>query len=125
MRRREFLTLAGAMAVLPLTARAQSHGPMPRIAMYSASEPLDSMNENSYNRYIRTVFAEMRRLGLVEAKTTKISRETPDIRSKETMARIVDSKPDTIFCVGAGAVFQREPPQRSAEQQRGVKRRDF
>ena len=97
------------MAVLPLTARAQSHGPMPRIAMYSASEPLDSMNENSYNRYIRTLFAEMRRLGLVEGKSIKIerySRETPDIRSKETIARIVDSKPDIIFCVGAGAVFQ-------------------
>lgn len=109
MRRREFLTLAGAMAVLPLTARAQPHGQMPRIAMYSASEPLDSMNENSYNRYIRTLFAEMRRLGLVEGKSIKIerySRETPDVRSKETIARIVDSKPDIIFCVGAGAVFQ-------------------
>jgi putative ABC transport system substrate-binding protein len=110
MRRREFITLAGSMAVWPLAARAQSQTPMPTIVMYSATEPLDSMHENSYNRYIRTLFAEMRRLGLVEGKSIKIKRyglETSDVRSNATIAAIVDSKPAIIFCVGAGAVFTR------------------
>jgi putative ABC transport system substrate-binding protein len=78
--------------------------------MYSATEPLDSMHENSYNRYIRTLFAEMRRLGLVEGKSIKIERygrETSEVTSKATIAAIVESKPDIIFCVGAGAVFTR------------------
>jgi len=78
--------------------------------MYSATEPLDSMHENSYNRYIRALFAEMRRLGLVEGKSIKIERygrETSEVTSKATIAAIVDSKPDIIFCVGAGAVFTR------------------
>ncbi|WP_271618894.1 ABC transporter substrate-binding protein [Bradyrhizobium sp. CCBAU 51745] len=77
--------------------------------MYSAYESLSSMYENSYNRYIRALFAEMRRLGLVEGKSITIERygrETPDVTSKNTIAAIVDSKPDIIFCVGAAAVFQ-------------------
>jgi putative ABC transport system substrate-binding protein len=108
MRRREILLALGGAAVLPFTARAQSRAPMPRIVMYSATEPLGSMNENSYNRYIRTLYAELRRLGLVEGKSLKIERygrETSDVRSKATIAAIVDSKPDLIFVVGAGAVF--------------------
>jgi putative tryptophan/tyrosine transport system substrate-binding protein len=109
MRRREIIFMVGA-ALLPLTSRAQSRGTMRRIVMYSATEPLDSMQENSYNRYIRALFAEMRRLGLVEGKTIKIERygrETGEVTSKATIAAIVDSKPDIIFCVGAGAVFTR------------------
>jgi putative tryptophan/tyrosine transport system substrate-binding protein len=108
MRRREFIFIVGA-ALLPPTARAQSRGSMPRIVMYSATEPLGSMHENSYNRYIRTLFAEMRRLGLVEGKSIKIERygrETSEVTSNATIAAIVDSKPDLIFCVGAGAVFK-------------------
>ena len=100
MRRREFLVALGSAALLPSTARAQSRGSMPRIVMYSATEPLDSMHENSYNRYIRTLFAEMRRLGLVEGKSIKIERygrETSDVTSNATIAAIVDSKPDIIF----------------------------
>ena len=109
MRRREFIFMVGA-ALLPPTARAQSRGSMPRIVMYSATEPLDSMHENSYNRYIRALYAEMRRLGLVEGKSIKIERygrETSEVTSKATIAAIVDSKPDIIFCVAAGAVFTR------------------
>jgi ABC-type uncharacterized transport system substrate-binding protein len=108
MRRREFLLALGGL-LLPLAARAQSQA-MPRIVMYSAREPLDSMHENSYNRYIRTLFAEMRRLGLIEGKSIKIERygrETHDVTSTETISAIVDSKPDIIFCVGTAAVFQR------------------
>jgi putative ABC transport system substrate-binding protein len=109
MRRRKFIFMVGA-ALLPSTARAQSRGQMPRIVMYSATEPLNSMHENSYNRYIRTLFAEMRRLGLVEGKNIKIERygrETSEVTSKATIAAIVDSRPDIIFCVGAGAIFTR------------------
>jgi ABC-type uncharacterized transport system substrate-binding protein len=109
MRRREFFIIAGA-ALLPPMARAQSRDSMPTIVMYSATEPLESMHENSYNRYIRTLFAEMRRLGLVEGKSIKIERygrESSEVTSKATIAAIVDSKPDIIFSVGAGAVFTR------------------
>jgi putative ABC transport system substrate-binding protein len=109
MRRREFITLLGGAALLPFAARGQSRAPMPRIVMYSATEPLGSMNENSYNRHIRTLYAELRRLGLVEGKSLKIERygrETSDVTSKATIAVIVDSKPDLIFVVGAGAVFK-------------------
>jgi putative ABC transport system substrate-binding protein len=111
MRRREFMTGTAATATVGFIrpARAQSRAPMPRIVMYSATEPLGSMNENSYNRYIRTLYAELRRLGLVEGKSLKIERygrETSDVTSKATIAAIVDSKPDLIFVVGAGAVFK-------------------
>jgi putative ABC transport system substrate-binding protein len=110
MRRREFIALiGGAAAAWPVSARAQSHAPTPRIVMYSATEPLASMHENSENRYIRTLYAEMRRLGHVEGKNLKIERygrETSDVRSKATIAAIVDSKPDLIFAVGLGAVFK-------------------
>jgi putative ABC transport system substrate-binding protein len=66
------------------------------------------MHENSDNRYIRALFAELRRLGHIEGKNLKIERygrETTDVRSKATIAAIVDSKPDIIFVVGVGAVF--------------------
>jgi ABC-type uncharacterized transport system substrate-binding protein len=109
MKRREFIAATVISAMLPLTARAQSQASLPRIVMYSATEPLSSMYENSYNRYIRALFAEMRRLGLVESKSLKIERygrETPDVRSKATIAAIVDSKPNLIFVVGEGAVFK-------------------
>jgi len=110
MRRREFITLiGGAAAAWPFAARGQSHAPMHRIVMYSATEPLDSMNENSYNRYIRALFTELRRLGQIEGKNLKIerySRETSNVTSLSTIAAIVDSKPDLIFVVGAGAVFK-------------------
>jgi ABC-type uncharacterized transport system substrate-binding protein len=110
MKRREFLLALGGGALLPFAARAELNASMSRIAMYSAFEPLSSMYKNSYNRYIRTLFAEMRRLGLVEGKSIKIERygrETPDVTSTATIAAIVASKPDIIFCVGAGAVFKR------------------
>ena len=109
MKRREFIAATVISAMLPLTARAQSQASLPRIVMYSATEPLSSMYESSYNRYIRALFAEMRRLGLVESKSLKIERygrETPDVRSKATIAAIVDSKPNLIFVVGEGAVFK-------------------
>jgi putative ABC transport system substrate-binding protein len=108
MKRREVLLALGGL-LLPLAARAQLHAPLPRIVMYSAIEPLSSMYENSYNRYIRTLFAEMRRLGLIEGKSIKIERygmETSNVTSSTTIAAIVDSKPDLIFCVGAGGVFK-------------------
>src|SRR5215831_16403226 len=83
MKRREVLLALGGL-LLPLAARAQSHASLPRIVMYSAGEPLDSMHENSYNRYIRALFAEMRRLGLIEGKSITIERygrETLDVTS--------------------------------------------
>jgi hypothetical protein len=75
MRRREFIATTVISAMLPLTARAQSQALLPRIVMYSAIEPLSSMYENSYNRYIRSLFAEMRRLGLVEGKRLRQGNE--------------------------------------------------
>ncbi len=77
--------------------------------MYSPTEPVGTMRENSANRYIRTLFAEMRRLGLIEGRTVKIERyglETSDVRSKATISAIVESKPDLIFVVGVGALFK-------------------
>ena len=110
MRRREFIGATVISAMLPLMARAQSQASLPRIIMYSAYESLSSMHENSYNRYIRALFAEMRRLGLVEGKSLKLERygrETPDVGSETTIAAIVDSNPNLIFVVGVGAVFKR------------------
>jgi putative tryptophan/tyrosine transport system substrate-binding protein len=109
MRRREFLVALGGSSLLPLAAGAQPQAAMPRVVMYSPTEPLGSMRENSANRYIRTLFAEMRRLGLIEGRTIKIERyglETSDVRSKATISAIVESKPDLIFVVGVGALFK-------------------
>src|ERR1700750_1404229 len=97
MHRREFIAASVISAMLPLTARAQSQASLPGIVMYSPTAPLSSMYQKSYNsytRYIRALFAEMRRLGLVESKSLKIERygrETPDVRSRATIAAIVDS----------------------------------
>src|SRR5258708_35676240 len=108
MKRREFLLALGGGALLPFAARAELNASMSRIAMYSAFEPLSSMYENSYNRYIRTLFAEMRRLGLVEGKSIKIERygrETPDVTPTVANAAVGARKAAIIFCVAAGAVF--------------------
>jgi putative tryptophan/tyrosine transport system substrate-binding protein len=110
MRRREFLVALGGSSLLPLAAGAQPHAAMPRVVMYSPTEPMGSMREDGANRYIRTLFAEMRRLGLIEGRTIKIERyglETRDVSSKATISAIVESKPDLIFVVGVGALFKR------------------
>jgi putative ABC transport system substrate-binding protein len=109
MRRRKFLVAFGG-SLLPLAAFAQPRPAMPRVVMYSATEPIGSMRENSANRYIRALFAELRHLGLIDGRTIKIERyglETIDVRSEATISAIVASKPDLIFAVGAGSRFKR------------------
>ena len=104
MRRREFIALiGGAAAAWPLSARAQSHASTPRIVMYSATEPLASMHENSENRYIRTLYAEMRRLGHVEGKNLKIERygrETSASDRKRRSRRLSTASPISSLSSG-------------------------
>ena len=109
MRRREFLFALGGSSLLPLAAGARPQASMPRVVMYSPTEPTASMREGSANRYIRTLFAEMRHLGLIEGRTIMIERyglETSDVRSKATISAIVESHPDLIFVVGVGGLFK-------------------
>jgi putative tryptophan/tyrosine transport system substrate-binding protein len=110
MKRREFLLALGGGALLPFTASAQSHASMPRLVGYSAFEPEYYMREDSENRYIRTLFAELRRLGRVEGKTLifeKYGKEkTKAGERKEIVKEIVDSRPDVIFVVGDGLLFK-------------------
>src|SRR5258707_8208082 len=111
MRRREFITGTAATATVGLisAARAQSHPASPRLVVFSALEPETYMNENSSNRYIRALFAELGRLGHVEGKNLIIERygkeKSAAAGRKEIVVQIVDSMPDVIFVVGDGWLF--------------------
>ena len=55
-------------------AAAQQSGARQRLAICSPSEPTVLMNERSDNRYYRSLFAELRRLGHVEGQNLVIER---------------------------------------------------
>jgi putative ABC transport system substrate-binding protein len=112
MRRREFMTGTAATATVGLIrpARAQSRPASPRLVLFSALEPETYMNENSSNRYIRALFAELGRLGHVEGKNLIIERygkEKSAAAGRQEMAmQIVDGKPDVVFVVADGPLFK-------------------
>src|SRR5258707_10366858 len=106
MRRREFI--AGAMSVVAGASRvsAQPAGVSQRLAIFSPSEPSEQMHEKSDNRYYRTLFEELRRLGHVEGQNLiveKYGSEQNRSGPVALVAEVIRSNPDVVFVIGPGA----------------------
>ena len=80
MRRREFIGFIGAVALLPLSARAQQSTKVYRIAILHPSHPVAELTEVSRFRYWREFFQELRRLGYVEGQNLVIERSSGEGR---------------------------------------------
>ena len=74
MRRREFMTLAGGVAVWPLAARAQQRATQHRIAIFHPAIPTTLITETGGGSAWRAFFAELRRLGYIEGENLIIER---------------------------------------------------
>ena len=100
MQRREFMSLAaGAAAIWPLVAQAQQSAKTRRIAFVHSGIPAAEQTETSATYWIRTFFAELRRLGLVEGTNLVIERfsaEGVSSRYAALAAEIVNAKPEVI-----------------------------
>jgi putative tryptophan/tyrosine transport system substrate-binding protein len=100
MRRREFIGLiGGAMVARPLAARAQQPQKQRRIAFIHSGIPVAEQTETSATYWIRTFFAELRRLGLVEGTNLVVERfsaEGSASRYAALAAEIVNAKPEVI-----------------------------
>ena len=68
MRRREFISLLGGAAALPLTARAQQPEPMRRIGVLMNSAASDSTGQS----YVGAFVQSLRKLGWVDGKNLHI-----------------------------------------------------
>jgi putative tryptophan/tyrosine transport system substrate-binding protein len=106
MRRREFI--AGAISIVAGASRAaaQPAGVSQRLAIFSPSEPSEQMHEKSDNRYYRTLFEELRRLGHVEGQNLAVERYgSGQNRSGPValVAEVIRSNPDVVFVIGPGA----------------------
>jgi putative tryptophan/tyrosine transport system substrate-binding protein len=99
MRRREFMTLVGGVAVWPLAARAQRRATQHRIAIFHPAIPTTLLTETGGGSAWRAFFSELRRLGYVEGENLIIERYSADGHHERyaNLAReIVSSKPDLI-----------------------------
>ena len=100
MKRREFVGQVGSAAVAwPLGVRAQGSRKTVRIAFVHSGVPVAEQNESSRTMWIRTFFAELRRLGLVEGTgllVERFSAEGSTRRFATLAADIVGAKPDII-----------------------------
>src|SRR5438067_3468009 len=72
MRRREFIGFIGAVALLPIIARAQQSKKVYRIAILHPSRPVAELTE--VTQYWREFFQELRRLGYIEGQNLEIER---------------------------------------------------
>ena len=103
MRRREFITLIGGAASLPLIARAQQGGKIHRIGMISASVPLSMWRETSF---IREFLGALHDLGHEEGRDLAIefrSAEGNWERLPHIAAELVGLKVDVLVSSVCGA----------------------
>ena len=100
MKRRQFVaTVGGAAIAWPLTTWAQQPAKTRRIAFVHSGIPAAEQTETSATYWIRTFFAELRRLGLVEGTNLVIERfsaEGSASRYAALAAEIVNAKPEVI-----------------------------
>jgi putative ABC transport system substrate-binding protein len=106
MRRRAFLgVVCGGAVAWPLATTAQQSSNKKRLAIFSPSEPSAELHEHSGNKYLRTLFAELRRLGQIEGQNLTVEsygREQNTSGPEALAAEIVRSNPDVILVTGPG-----------------------
>jgi putative ABC transport system substrate-binding protein len=111
VRRRSFLT--GALTITAISpATAQQRDRSQRLAIFSPSEPITLMNENSKNLIYRALFGELRRLGHVEGQNLSVERygREQDIAGPPALAtEVIRSNPDVIYVVGPGVLLFKAP----------------
>lgn len=108
MRRRAFLGVAFGTVAWPLAATAQQSASMKRLAMFSPSEPSADLHEHSGNKYLRTLFAELRRSGQIEGQNLSVEsygREQNTSGPEALAQEIVRSNPDVIVVTGPGLLI--------------------
>jgi putative ABC transport system substrate-binding protein len=97
MRRREFITLIGGVAVLPQTAHAQQASPLPRVGLVSiGADPGDPV-------VFRPFLEQLRELGYVEGRSIILERRFAAGRDEligEFVADLVQRKVDIIVVTG-------------------------
>src|ERR1700747_1202134 len=99
MRRREFMTLVGGVAVWPLAARAQQRATQHRIAIFHPAIPTTLLTETGGGSAWRAFFSELRRLGYVEGESLIIERYSAEghhERYEDIAREIVIRRPDVI-----------------------------
>src|SRR6202162_2628895 len=99
MRRREFMTLAGGVAVWALGARAQQRATQHRIAIFHPAIPTTLITETGGGSAWRAFFAELRRLGYVEGENLIVERYSAEghhERYADLAREIVTRNPDLI-----------------------------
>ena len=101
MRRREFITLAGGMAVWPLAARAQQSGQMRRIGVLMPS----AKDDNPETQTRLTAFLQgLQTLGWTEGRNLQIEYRWGTSDLQKAAAEIVALSPDVIFASSTPAV---------------------
>lgn len=111
MRRRAVLGFVCAALAWPLAASAQQGARKKRLAIFVPSERSADWHENSENKYPRTLFAELRRLGQIEGQNIAVEiygRELNTSGPEALAAEIVRSNPDVILLGGPGALLFKE-----------------
>ena len=97
MRRREFITLAGGMAVWPLAVGAQQPDRLRRIGVFAFGDESDP----SAQVYVRALRQGLEQLGWIEGRNIRVDdRWTSSNRLKAEVAEMVDLAPDLIVCGG-------------------------
>jgi len=99
MRRREFITLLGAAAAWPLSARAQQPKKRHRIAFVHSGIPADRLTESAGPFWVRRFYETLRGLGDTEGDNLVVERYSAEGRSDRyaaLAAEIVSRIPDVI-----------------------------
>jgi ABC-type uncharacterized transport system substrate-binding protein len=102
MKRREFITLGGAVAAWPLAARAQQVGKLPTIGF------LGPLSQSAMSPWTAAFVQRLRELGWIEGRTVAIEYrwgEGRDERFVEIAAEFVRLKVDVIVTGGTAAVI--------------------
>jgi ABC-type uncharacterized transport system substrate-binding protein len=105
MKRREFISLLGAAATWPLSARAQQQRKLPTIGFLGAS------TSSNWSHWTTAFVQRLRELGWIEGRTVAIEYRWAEGRSDrftEIAAEFVRLKVDVILTVGSAAAVAKQ-----------------
>jgi ABC-type uncharacterized transport system substrate-binding protein len=105
MKRREFISLLGAAATWPLSARAQQQRKLPTIGFLGAS------TSSNWSHWTTAFVQRLRELGWIEGRTVAIEYRWAEGRSDrftEIAAEFVQLKVDVILTVGSAAAVAKQ-----------------